>query len=256
MEIISKKPYLTVICLLALTIVALLCLPDGSVLEDPWAMPELPDNIGNYRGEEILFCQNPTCRRSFVAGELEEGSCPSCGGEMGLISLEEKSLLPEDTIIVRKIYRDPEGTSITVSIVIAGKQRTSVHRPQACLIGQGYRVTGQRTLETIVRNDRILKVTLLDLQKDKNGPGAYPGNREHGSLAYWFVSREHETPYYLELLLRTTIDSIVEGGRHRWSYVSLMLSNQKEAQAGAKTIKDFIAGLYPYIHATETRTNE
>jgi hypothetical protein len=53
------------------------------------------------------------------------------------MSKAERDLLPGDTVVLKKRYVDADGHTIFVSIVMSGRERASIHRPQVCLVGQG-----------------------------------------------------------------------------------------------------------------------
>ena len=61
---------------------------------------------------------------------------------------EEKKILPEDTMGSRRLFKDKDGDELFCSIVLAGRDVTSIHRPELCLTGQGWRL-GKLQVEDI-----------------------------------------------------------------------------------------------------------
>ncbi|HZZ21055.1 MAG TPA: exosortase/archaeosortase family protein, partial [Opitutaceae bacterium] len=60
------------------------------------------------------------------------------------ISAVEREVLPPDTGYSRKTYvslADPT-KQVFLSIVLSGRDRTSIHRPEVCLVGQGWTIGG------------------------------------------------------------------------------------------------------------------
>src|SRR5437870_2241856 len=60
------------------------------------------------------------------------------GGELTGLSPEERAILPADTEGARRVYRDAADHELYCSIVLAGRDVTSIHRPELCLRGQGW----------------------------------------------------------------------------------------------------------------------
>src|SRR5208283_4484767 len=52
--------------------------------------------------------------------------------------------LPKDTSFVERYYWAPDGFWTTGTIILMGADRTSIHRPEYCLLGQGWDV-GKKT---------------------------------------------------------------------------------------------------------------
>jgi hypothetical protein len=58
------------------------------------------------------------------------------------------SMLPQDTSIAQRVYFKPGVNPFTASVVLMGTDRTSIHKAEYCLQGQGIRID-QITSETI-----------------------------------------------------------------------------------------------------------
>ena len=56
----------------------------------------------------------------------------------------ERAILPPDTGYSTKLYVSREGPNrqVLLSIVLSGRDRTSIHRPELCLVGQGWTING------------------------------------------------------------------------------------------------------------------
>jgi hypothetical protein len=239
MERPPHKPIIVVVCLLTATVLSLLFMPDSSVIDETGLADALPDTIGDYRGYDIRFCQNRQCVKSFTEDQLSgNNTCNSCGSELHAWAPGEILMLPADTVIMRKQYINPTGRTIQVSIVISGKDRTSIHRPQMCLTGGGHQIIQRRSLNIDIKNSPPLKTTLLDTRhRDRQGY----------AYAYWFSSRDQETPYHLERMFWMGIDSLLKGKLQRWSYISLMTPRAENSDEHIKELTGFISELYPLI---------
>jgi hypothetical protein len=106
-------------------------------------------------------------------------------GETEAPSDKERELLPADTIIVKRAYRTP-GRAVAqrdqahASLVIAGHDSRSIHRPEVCLDGQGWTLVGSqvRTVKLLsgqelnVRDLAIAREVLLNDGTQAAGAGA------------------------------------------------------------------------------------
>jgi len=64
------------------------------------------------------------------------------------VSDPERAMLPKDTTYGKRVYRAPDGFEVGVNAVLMGTDRTSIHKPEFCLPGQGF-IIEQQELETI-----------------------------------------------------------------------------------------------------------
>lgn len=147
-------------------------------------------------------------------------------GEEGEMSKEEKQLLPTDTEIVRMKYRSASygaGTrdEAEVTLVLAGAERRSIHRPEVCLTGQGWTLLGSETVEMDVGAGKKLRVKDLLIEKAVQMSG---GERRaiKAHYLYWFIGTDVTTPSHFERIWLTTWDSVTRNVNHRWAYASVM----------------------------------
>jgi hypothetical protein len=207
----------------------------------------LPDSFGDYEGENIWFCQGEQCLRSFLASQLKDSNvCLACSNALDTVSLGEKRLLPDDTIISKKQYIGPSGRPIFAAIVISGKEQKSIHRPQQCLPAQGSLIEDSRVIRVPIEERDPLKVMLLNARRSGT---TLEGKHfdQMSAYAYWFVGTGRETPYHLQRLFWMTTDRIFSGINHRWAYVSVSTSRDNESENHVERISNFIAQLYPYV---------
>ncbi|MBP7829013.1 MAG: exosortase-associated EpsI family protein [Kiritimatiellae bacterium] len=252
MEKRTLKPYFVLIVLFVLTSLALALTVDVNISDEAGIAVKLPDLVGGWRGEEILYCQGPGCGKEFVVGALENmEACPLCGGPLGSMSLGEKTLLPSDTIILKKRYTDPLGKSLYVSIVLSGKERASIHRPQVCLVGQGNEIVGTSVLEIPMDNRGPLEVMVLDMLRRFQTPDQRTIESTQ-YYAYWFVGKGRETPYHVQRMIWMATDRIFHNISHRWAYIAVWGLREPDSDAYREQIKAFIHDLYPLM-AIESR---
>ncbi|MDI6773936.1 MAG: exosortase-associated EpsI family protein [Verrucomicrobiota bacterium] len=202
----------------------------------------LPDVLGGWTGENVWFCRNPACGARHV-GAGDRQVCDRCGHALGALSAAERKILPQDTVIVRKEYRNVSDKRINVAIVLSGKERSSIHPPQWCLSGQGYSIKAQHVLPIRLADGRNLNVALLDVE-----PAADAGARNDGlAFAYWFVGGGHETSSRLARVAWMAFGSIFRGVHERWAYVSVMTARERDGEKHIHQLKEFIGCLHPAV---------
>lgn len=147
-------------------------------------------------------------------------------GESESPSDKELELLPSDTIIVKRVYRTPgrriENRDLAhVSLVIAGNDSRSIHRPEVCLDGQGWTVTHSSVREVKLLSGQVLQVRDLAIVREVlMSNGTKLPLRAH--YIYWFVGDDVTTPSNLERQILSFSDNILHNINHRWAYPSVM----------------------------------
>jgi len=147
-------------------------------------------------------------------------------GEPGVMTEEEKRLLPVDTEIERMQYRSAAygpGTQdqVEVTLVLAGSERRSIHRPEVCLTGQGWTLLDSQTLPIQIDAQHVLEVRDLLIEKTVQiqGKGGVPVRAHY---LYWFIGTDVTTPSHVERIWLTTWDSVTRNVNHRWAYASVL----------------------------------
>ena len=249
MRIQKYVPHLVVLGMLVTATIIIRHAPDISVIEAPAVMTALPDRVGEWIGEELNCCQNESCMKTFPNSELSGGKlCPACGGMLASWSLGERKLFPPDTVLIRKLYRCDSKPALVATIVISSSEDVSIHRPQMCLTGQGYDIAGERTREIPLMGRGLLRVRVMDLFRRWHGAGG--GMVEVPIFyAFWFVSREHETPSSGWRIFYATWDRVVHGRVFRWAYVSVTGERTVGSSVYEQQLQSFIRDLYPQIVA-------
>ncbi len=146
----------------------------------------------------------------------------------------EREILPADTGFSRKIYfshRDPS-QQVFLSIVLSGRDRTSIHRPELCLVGQGWTITGRsdHRFEFPARSDAGFPATLLQVRREvpsPRGPVVVPQ-----LTAYWFVSSEAVVATHWQRFLHDAWGRLAHARADRWAYV-LMQTDATDGEAAA-----------------------
>ncbi len=250
------KPFLSIIILMSLSIVALAFTVGVSLDPKPGVVMSLPKEVGKWGGDEIRSCHNPEmCAKeyrdaNFYVSELEiPDICPNCGSKLFNCSRAEKEQLPEDTEFVRAAYTNDAGDRLYTSIVLSGTARDSIHRPQRCLKGQGNTLDDEYTLEVPLEGRDPLGVRIIKTSRTfhtPTGPKPY-----YGYYAYWFVGQERETPYHIGRMFWLAWDRVVRSTANRWAYIAVSGERKADSDDYEETVIDFVQHVYPFI-LTET----
>lgn len=207
---------------------------------------ELPETVGEWTGEAILYCQREQCMSSFTESELGRArTCPRCDAPLDQVSLGERNILPPDTIISRRKYLDGRGGLMTVTIVMAGGEQRSIHRPQQCLPAQGFAIEHTSLMTVTLAGRPPLALTLI--QARRGGSGGSGGPSPKMLMAYWFAGGGHETPGHFQRMAYMAWDNLIHGIRPRWAYISLQTSSSTMDGTVERQLANFVRQLYPLL---------
>jgi hypothetical protein len=210
---------------------------------------ELPEQVEQWFGIELLFCPDRNCGGQYLATQLDgSGTCPECAKPLDTMNWAERSMLPADTGLTRRYYVRPDGRfPIHTSIVLSGDDRSSIHRPQVCMTAAGHEIMHERVIRIPMESRaEPLEVMVLDMARSTTAKdGSQSVYRSY--YAYWFVGKDRETASHVARMAYMAWDRIAHGVSHRWAYIAL--SGQREAmdEAHLQTIANFASQLHPAL---------
>lgn len=142
-------------------------------------------------------------------------------GRRAEITAIERDILPPDTGFARKNYVPIANPAqpVFLSIVLSGRDRTSIHRPELCLVGQGWTIVGarQHALNYPQRPEANFEATLLQVQREIPSPqGAVVVPQ---LTAYWFVSGDGVVATHGQRFIRDAWNRVRHARADRWAYV-------------------------------------
>jgi exosortase len=169
------------------------------------------------------------------------------------VTAVERSILPPDTGYSRKNYVSVADRSqqVFVSVVLSGQDRTSIHRPELCLVGQGWVIERSESAELWTAPS--LPITLLHLRRDA---WTRSGERHvlHALFAYAFVSEDAVEGTHAGMLWDNAMHRLRHLRGERWAYVVVqtLLSDQPGAtmsevatqDAAGKDARDEVTAMY------------
>jgi Protein of unknown function (DUF3485) len=129
--------------------------------------------------------------------------------------------LPPDTTYGQRLYESPDGFWILVNAVLMGSDRTSIHKPEYCLQGQGFTVKSVEQVEVPIRLPHAygLPVQKWTVHRDvvlENRTTA----RQSALYVFWFVADQQLTAQHNERMWWMARDMVIKGTLQRWAYIS------------------------------------
>lgn len=252
MEKSLLKPFITIVVLMLLSIVALAFTTDVTFDFVPGVKMELPEDVEGWHGNQLKFCHNPElCAKeykdaSFYVSDLEiPDICPECGDHLFNMARAEKEQLPDDTEFVKSAFTNDIGTRLFTSIVLSGTARDSIHRPQRCLKGQGNNMDGEYDLKVPLEGRDLLTVRVIKTSRTfrtAEGPKPY-----YSFYAYWFVGQDRETSSHYSRMFWLAWDRVVRSKANRWAYIAVQGERDPENSDYEAEIIDFVQQVYPHV---------
>jgi exosortase len=169
-------------------------------------------------------------------------------GRRAEVSAVERELLPADTGYSRKNYVSVADASkqVFLSVVLSGRDRTSIHRPELCLVGQGWTIEGAterafRTgagggadgggaVDSVAGEGAAFPATVLRVRREvetARGRVVVPQ-----LVAYWFVGGDAIVATHGRRLALDAWNRVVHARADRWAYV-LMQTDAGDGEAAA-----------------------
>jgi exosortase len=169
----------------------------------------------------------------------------------------ERTLLPKDTEFARDNYTDFRGHDVFFSVELSGVQQFTVHRPEICLVGQGWVIDGHQDIPLALDSGHTLTVRNLLLHRQRiDALGQSHLLRAYHM--YWYVTDGAATPSYLGRDWITVRDRIFQNRDHRWAYIAVMSAVTKPQRSDGlddeQTIGmlgDFIRRILPSVQKSE-----
>lgn len=163
--------------------------------------------------------------------------------------------LPPDTSYGQRRYKAPDGFELSLNVVLMGTDRTSLHKPQFCLEGQGWHIDQGASTETQVHVERPcayeLPVVKLVATKEVTMDGQSVTAR--GIYVYWFVAdgaRSASVSGFNRMWMMAR-HLLYTGELQRWAYVScLAVCAPGQEDATFERMKRFIAAAAPEFQLT------
>jgi exosortase len=160
----------------------------------------------------------------------------------------EREVLPSDTGFSRKTYVSllDRRVQVFLSIVLSGRDRTSIHRPEICLVGQGWTITGRKQHAFRRPDDPKARVpaTILRIEREVTTTRGEK-IKVPAVFAYWFVGADKVVGTNTERVVLTSFDRLRHLQAHRWAYVVAQTLAPDGEEAGLARIQAVLDGTLP-----------
>jgi exosortase len=173
-------------------------------------------------------------------------------GRAAEVTEVEKQILPPDTGYSRRtyIYLPDSSKQVFVSIVLSGIDRTSIHRPELCLVGQGWTING--TFEHAFRfpgRAKQFDATVLRIDREIVTPR---GTTKIPQLfAYYFVDSDSTVASHWQRIAKDSWDRVVHGRSDRWAYIVVQTGSSDGEDAAFERIQNILNGTLPVFQKHE-----
>jgi hypothetical protein len=163
--------------------------------------------------------------------------------------------LPKDTSFAQRRYFAPDGFAVNANIVLMGLDRTSIHKPEYCLPGQGWSIDQRTNVILSIGGAQpyqlqVAKWGITNFFQDADGK-----KREvRGLYVFWFVARNEETTSHWQRVKWMTLDLLRTGVLQRWAYVSYFaVCEPGQEDAAFERMKNLIAASVPEFQLPPAR---
>jgi Protein of unknown function (DUF3485) len=141
--------------------------------------------------------------------------------------------LPPDTSYAERCYFDTNGAPIYATIVLMGADRSSIHKPDYCLPGQGWIIKERTVADIPVAGPQPYKMPVAKWVIG-NSFQASDGQKHEvrGLYVFWLVADGEQTPDNYQRMWWQGRDLLRTGILQRWAYVSyfaVCLPGQEDA---------------------------
>jgi hypothetical protein len=159
----------------------------------------------------------------------------------------ERAILPPDTGFSRKFYvnLDEPGKHVLLSLVLSGRDRTSIHRPELCVVAQGWTLvhSSRHHFAYPARPDAGFDATVLSVRHEVGGA---QGRKEVPNIiVYWFVGDGRVVASQSGRMICDAWSRLAHGRAPRWAYVYLQTGSEDGEDAGLARIQSILSSTLP-----------
>jgi hypothetical protein len=129
--------------------------------------------------------------------------------------------LPKDTSFAQRYYSATNGAWALANVILMGADRTSIHRPDYCIPGQGWQINERARAKLAIAGGSPyeLPVGKWTIGKTFTAPD---GSKQtaSGLYVFWFVTENQATDDFPTMLKSMLFHLVRHGVLQRWAYVS------------------------------------
>ncbi len=161
--------------------------------------------------------------------------------------------LPPDTSFGQRVYTAPDGFWVQANVVLMGTDRTSLHRTEYCMQGQGWRINRLTSKPDTLRIERPIPYDLPVMKFLLSGEPTIDGKKVQASGVYvfWFVAENELTASPGQRMWWMARDLVRTGVLQRWACVSFFTACEPgKEDATFERMKQLIAAAVPEFQLT------
>jgi hypothetical protein len=129
--------------------------------------------------------------------------------------------------------------------VLSGRDRTSIHRPELCLVGQGWTINASSSHRFSYPGRPAAGIEATVLRVRRQRAGARAGLPVPELVVYWFVGSDRTVPSQGARMALDAWNRLVHGRADRWAYVLLQTPADDGEQAGLARIQSVLDSALP-----------
>jgi hypothetical protein len=155
--------------------------------------------------------------------------------------------LPPDTSYAERCYFDTNGFPIYNTAILMGADRTSIHKPDYCLPGQGWSINQRAVVNIPVAGEKnySLPVAKWVIGNVYQAPDGHK-QQVSGLYVFWFVADGEQTTDNRQRILWLARDLLRTGVLQRWAYISYFtVCAPGQEDATFERVKNLIAHSVP-----------
>jgi hypothetical protein len=129
--------------------------------------------------------------------------------------------LPKDTSYAGRLYTATNGLQINNTVILMGADRTSIHKPDYCLPGQGWTIVARAVTNITVAGAHpyqlpVAKWTVSNVFETPDGQK----QQISGLYVFWFVADGQQTADNYQRMWWLGRDLLRSGVLQRWAYIA------------------------------------
>jgi hypothetical protein len=128
--------------------------------------------------------------------------------------------LPADTSYGQRLYTAPDGLRIQMTAVLMGMDRTSIHKPQFCLVGAGWTIAREEFTTVPIPEPAPYELPVSRITATRLIEHEGQQVRLNGVYVYWFVEEHEITARHEDRMMSMARSMVTKGVLQRWAYIS------------------------------------
>ncbi len=156
--------------------------------------------------------------------------------------------MPQDTSVAQRRYTAADGYPILVNAVLMGADRTSLHKPEFCLTGQGWLIDDSKTVTTSIpmQLPQPYDLPVRRFTVTREVPVHDKQETFKGVYIFWFVADNELAANHWRRNWSMARQVLTTGVLQRWAYVACFAAcHPGEEEATSQRLEKFIQAAAP-----------